>query len=682
MNETLPPTPAKGIAADARLIAFYLPQYHPIPENDRWWGDGFTEWVNVRKAKPNFAGHYQPHEPGELGYYDLRDPGVRERQAAMAREYGIHGFCYYYYWFNGKRLLERPLDDMVASGKPDFPFCICWANENWTRRWDGRDQDVLIAQHYSPEDSRAFIRSLIPLLRDPRYLRVDGKPMVLIYKVALIPELPAMLALWREESQAAGLGNLYVVAANTTWHGNPESLGLDAAVEFPPHGHQAERVNATIPITNPQFGGSVFGFRSYVAQLMTSPRPDFKLFRGLLPAWDNTPRQQDTGTAFVGSSPELFQYWLEHAIAQTHLRHRGDERLIFINAWNEWGEGCHLEPDRRYGRAYLEAVRAARAAPLVAAPRRPAWAEVVARSASSAAAPTTRIVRSPTLANGAAGTLRISVVMPAYNHERFVRRALDSVVGQTLANLEIVVVDDGSRDETGALLDDFAARCTTHEVTVIHQPNEGAHAAINRGLASARGECVAIINSDDVYAPARLEKLLAAMRERGCDFAFSATRFIDDDGVEIAADNAYVEQLREGIAQCIASRNPLPALLQRNVAISTGNFVFRRALLERIGGFAAFRVCHDWDFILAATYFTPLAFVHEPLYDYRVHRGNTFSGLRLLAHQESDQVLDRFFEGIAGHPALREPDSRRRFVDEVRRRGLSGFLPPALRAAS
>lgn len=272
--------------------------------------------------------------------------------------------------------------------------------------------------------------------------------------------------------------------------------------------------------------------------------------------------------------------------------------------------------------------------------------------------------------------------MPAYNHERFVRRALDSVVGQTLANLEIVVVDDGSRDETSALLDDFAARSMTREVTVIHQPNEGAHAAINRGLASARGEFVAIINSDDVYAPARLEKLLAAMRERGCDFAFSATRFIDDDGVEIAADNAYVEQLREGIARCIASRNPLPALLQNNVAISTGNFVFRRTLLERTGGFAAFRVCHDWDFILAATYVTPLAFVHEPLYDYRVHGGNTFSGLRLLAHQESDQVLERFFEGIAGHPALREPGSRRRFIDEVRRRGLGGFLPPALRAAS
>jgi lipopolysaccharide biosynthesis protein len=351
--------------SDVRLIAFYLPQFHPIPENDRCWGEGFTEWTNVRKAVPNFAGHYQPHEPGELGYYDLRDPDVRERQAALAREHGIDGFCYYYYyWFNGKQLLERPLDEVVASGKPDFPFCVCWANENWTRRWDAREQDVPIAQDYSAQGARALIRTLIPLMRDRRYIRVDGRPLLVIHKVALIPEAAAMLSLWRNECRQAGLGDIYIVAALTTWHGNPEKLGFDAAVEFPPHGHQSERLNPRIAFTNPRFTGSVFNFRTYVAQQLTAPRPDFKLFRGLLPAWDNTARQQDAGSAFIGSSPELFEYWLEHALEQTRLRHSGDERLLFINAWNEWGEGCHLEPDRRYGRAYLEAIRNARAAPV------------------------------------------------------------------------------------------------------------------------------------------------------------------------------------------------------------------------------------------------------------------------------------------------------------------------------
>jgi O-antigen biosynthesis protein len=269
--------------------------------------------------------------------------------------------------------------------------------------------------------------------------------------------------------------------------------------------------------------------------------------------------------------------------------------------------------------------------------------------------------------------------MPAYNHELFVRAALGSVVGQSLAELEIIAVDDGSQDSTGALLDQFAADCTTHAVTVVHQANQGAHAAINRGLARARAEFVAIINSDDRYAPTRLATMLGPLRDGEADFAFSNTRFIDDGGAEIASGNTYVDRLREGIEREAASGNPLPALLRINLAISTGNFVFRRSLLENTGGMCAFRVCHDWDFILGASYFTPLAFVDERLYEYRVRRANTYSGQRLVAHLEADRVLDRFFEGIETHPALREPESRDRFLDDVRRRGLINYLPPALR---
>ena len=229
------------------------------------------------------------------------------------------------------------------------------------------------------DDARALIRTLIPMMRDRRYIRVNGKPLVLIYKVALIPDAGGMLSVWRDECRQAGLGDIYAVAALTTWFGNPATLGFDAAVEFPPHGHHGERINDRISLTNPRFAGGLHNYRTYVAQLMAAPRPDFKLFRALLPGWDNTARRQDTGSAFIGSSPEVFQYWLERALEQTRLRHRGDERLLFVNAWNEWGEGCHLEPDRRYGRAYLEAVRDAKAAPRVAPPRRPDWASVIAR---------------------------------------------------------------------------------------------------------------------------------------------------------------------------------------------------------------------------------------------------------------------------------------------------------------
>ena len=219
-----------------------------------------------------------------------------------------------------------------------------------------------MAQQYSIDDSREFIRSLFPLFRDKRYIRVNGKPLLLIYKANLIPELARTVAMWRDECRNAGIEEIYAVAAMTSGPGSPSSHGFDAAVEFPPHGHMAELINERLTFTNRLFDGMVFNLRNYVAQLLTMPRPEFKLFRTLIPSWDNTPRQQDRGTAFVGSSPELFEYWLEQALHQTCIRHHGDERLIFINAWNEWGEGCHLEPDQRYGRGYLQAIASALAA--------------------------------------------------------------------------------------------------------------------------------------------------------------------------------------------------------------------------------------------------------------------------------------------------------------------------------
>ena len=346
-------------ASDLRVLAFYLPQFHRIPENDRWWGEGFTEWTNVRKARPNFVGHYPPHVPGELGYYDITDPALRAAQADLARAHGVHGFCYYHYWFNGRRLLERPLDAVVASGAPDFPFCVCWANENWTRRWDGLESEILMEQVYGREDSRAFFESLVPLLRDRRYVRVDGRPLLLVYKAALIPQLPQTVAMWREQARAAGFDDVYLVACQTVGETDPVRLGFDAGCEFPPHGHNAIWLNARMRLTNPAFNGLVTSYKSQVVQSLERPPTDFKLFRTVMPTWDNTARRQDRGTIFVGSSPELFEYWVERMAAHTRERFAGDERLLFVNAWNEWGEGCHLEPDARYGRQYLEALRRA-----------------------------------------------------------------------------------------------------------------------------------------------------------------------------------------------------------------------------------------------------------------------------------------------------------------------------------
>jgi lipopolysaccharide biosynthesis protein len=344
-------------SAPPRTIAFYLPQFHPIAENDLWWGAGFTEWTNARRGKPQFIGHYQPHEPGELGYYDLREASVRAAQADLARSHGVYGFCYYFYWFNGKRLLERPLNDMLTDGTPDFPFCVCWANENWTRRWDGLDREVLMEQVYGSADAAALMLELLALFRDARYIRVNGRPLLLIYKPHLIPDLASLAAIWRRVAAEAGEPNIYLCACETSAAVDPRSYGFDAAVEFPPHRHQALWLNARTPGLTPDFGGVVTSYRSHVIQSLDRCAPTYPLFRSVMPMWDNTARRQITGTIFTGSSPELFEYWVEEIVAETCRRFGGDERLIFVNAWNEWGEGCHLEPDQRYGRQYLEALR-------------------------------------------------------------------------------------------------------------------------------------------------------------------------------------------------------------------------------------------------------------------------------------------------------------------------------------
>jgi lipopolysaccharide biosynthesis protein len=343
---------------DVRAIAFYLPQFHPTPENDRWWGKGFTEWANVTKARPNFEGHYQPHLPADLGFYDLRLPEVRELQAELAGEYGIHGFCYYHYWFSGRRLLERPFNEVLSSGCPDFPFCLLWVNENWTRRWDGRDNEILMAQRYSNEDDRNFIRSLFPAFEDRRYIRVNGKPLLLVYRVDLLPDAKQTAAIWQEEVKNAGIGEIYLCAVESSGiHIDPRDYGFDSAVEFPPHNATVKTLDAQIIKVNPYFAGWVGDYVLNANAMIHKPKPDYTLFKGVMTSWDNTPRLQHAGSIYVDSGPEAYEYWLGKAVEHMITNYKGDERMVFINAWNEWAEGAHLEPDRRYARRYLEATR-------------------------------------------------------------------------------------------------------------------------------------------------------------------------------------------------------------------------------------------------------------------------------------------------------------------------------------
>jgi lipopolysaccharide biosynthesis protein len=351
--------------SEPRVVAFYLPQFHPIPENDRWWGEGFTEWTNVRRARPNFAGHDQPRVPADHGYYDLREPAVRARQAALARDHGVHAFCYYYYWFGGHRLLERPLEEVRASGEPGFPYCLCWANENWTRRWDGADHEVLIANEPSPANDARLIRDLIPHLRDPRYLRVDGRPLLIVYRINTLPDPAATVALWRDLCRREGVGELYLGAALTYDTGDPTRIGFDAAVEFPPHGIRTPAVNERVDLVNPEFRGTIVDYRQFVVDTLAEPSRDYRVHRTVMPGWDNTARRQNDALTFVNASPEVYEVWLAETVARTLRENPPGERLVFVNAWNEWAEAAYLEPDARYGRQYLLATRRALAAAAV-----------------------------------------------------------------------------------------------------------------------------------------------------------------------------------------------------------------------------------------------------------------------------------------------------------------------------
>jgi tetratricopeptide (TPR) repeat protein len=315
-------------ARRARIIAFYLPQYHPIPENDRWWGKGFTEWSNVAAAQPLWPGHLQPRQPGALGYYDLRLPDAANQQFELARRYGIDAFCYYYYWFNGRRVLERPLNDLVEGRSGPFPFCICWVNEEWRRNWDGQSGEILIPLEHTPESDLAFIRDVLPLLKHPDYVRVDGKPLLLVYRVAGLTQPAETAARWKAYCQDNGIDDIHLCAAQTFGFGDPRTVGFDAAVEFPPHsagstvpGVGFHRQLPQPPDADARFRGKIFDYQYLADSYMRRPDEGYPLYRTCMLAWDNTARRGTDAHVYLNFTVAKYEEWLAADVAKSVAEH-------------------------------------------------------------------------------------------------------------------------------------------------------------------------------------------------------------------------------------------------------------------------------------------------------------------------------------------------------------------------
>src|SRR5271156_3106551 len=308
-----------------RPIAFHLPQYYPIPENDEWWGKGFTECINVVRAKPRLPGHYQPHLPADLGFYDLRLPEARAAQAELAASHGIYGFCYYHYWFNGRQVLERPVNEILKSGEPDFPFCLCWANENWTRRWDGMNNEVLLEQRHSAEDDLAHIRALIPFFLDRRYVRVMDRPFFAVYQPSKFPDPERTADLWRREAQRAGLKGLFLVRVEShNESGDPRNIGFDSSLEFEPRwtGLGSFRIFRRTWWHRHKIGTGesifrdnvVYEYEDLVGRALTEPLPAYPRIPCVCPQWDNSPRRKTGAVIFMNSTPERYERWLREIV--------------------------------------------------------------------------------------------------------------------------------------------------------------------------------------------------------------------------------------------------------------------------------------------------------------------------------------------------------------------------------
>jgi GT2 family glycosyltransferase len=454
--ELFNPDIARSAPLQAKVLAFYLPQFHAIPENDLWWGKGFTEWRNVCRGTPRYLGHYQPRIPRDLGFYDLSSPGIVQRQIELARAVGIYGFCYYFYYFGGRRLLEKPIEQMLVDPSCDFPFCLVWANENWTRRWDGQEEEVLMSQAFEDDSDDHFVGTLARYFNDSRYIRVQGRPLFFIYRQDIIPNVRTRLETWRQKLRALG-HDPWILMAQSFNNLDPRAAGFDGAVEFAPHKlwDRIAPITSQVRKLDPDFTGEVYDYDEIVKASIEEPWPEFPLIKTAVPSWDNDCRRQGTGRSLANSSPLAYGQWLRALVEQARTHGFANEPLVCVNAWNEWGEAAYLEPDVFYGSAYLNATARALVGQIPAAPKpHVSDSSIVARtaitvrggSAPAAVWPATKEAASKIVLPTSATPI-VSVIIPSYGKVAYTLHCLASIARHApAAAIEVIVVDDASRD--------------------------------------------------------------------------------------------------------------------------------------------------------------------------------------------------------------------------------------------
>jgi lipopolysaccharide biosynthesis protein/glycosyltransferase involved in cell wall biosynthesis len=583
--------------SSVKIIAYYLPQFHPIPENDEAWGKGFTEWRNVARTVPIFEEHYQPRLPGELGYYDLRVPDVMRRQVELARQHGIAAFCFHFYWFDGRRLLEGPVDAFLRNKDLDLQFSLCWANENWSRLWDGGDREVIVAQKHSPEDGVAFIRYLDKYFRDRRYLKVDGRPVLTVYRPAIIPNLKDTIKAWRRVAQEMGYPGLYLIATNSFGFEKYASYGFDALSEFPPHSVQARQLEGRLDLGSTRKGGPIYEYASVVDYELGKPVPCGIVHPGTMPSWDNSARRPYDGHIFHGATPTLFKRWLGHCIKRAKV-HPDDEQFVFINAWNEWAEGAYLEPDQRYGYAYLAACAEA--------------------------------LRDHIRPDPSGSPRRVSAIVPNYNHARFLRARLDSILGQTVPVDEIVILDDASTDESLAVIADITRGIKIPVKTVVNDTNSGnVFSQWAKGIGLAEGDIIWICESDDSCAANFLEILKPYFADASVMLSFGKVEYIDEKGNRSRDLEGYMEGASPGSWQS-PRVDSAHAWFQgpfgiRNVIPNVGACLFRRQQIqaELLAEATSYRVCGDWYLYSRLAHGGRIAYDPSARAYFRRHGANT-----------------------------------------------------------